>query len=89
MGHRDATGTLIDRSSSRAEPARLVPLNLSVSTDLDGLLDRISREMGISKADAILRGIALLKAALDAKRDGKAVGAADSADTLETEFVGF
>ena len=50
---------------------------------------RVLRDTGDTPGAMIAKALGLYMMALDAKRRGKAVGAADSADALETEFTGF
>jgi hypothetical protein len=62
-------------------PLRLSPEALAVITDL---VDAT----GDDAADVIRKALGLYKLAIDAKLEGKAVGSADSADVLDTEFIG-
>ncbi len=61
---------------------RPVLLNLSTSQNMDDTLSRLASEMGISKGMAIVKAIALLEIAVQAKRDGKAFGVAETANDL-------
>lgn len=73
---------------SRPAPG-MVHATLEMPVQASYLITELAGEMGIDPGEVILRGIALLKAAHEAKSDGKAVGAALSPDALDTEFTGF
>jgi hypothetical protein len=78
-----------DGRIDRIEGRRPVILNVSITPDLDHLIGELAADIGTNKAETIVRGLALLKAAVDAKKKGKVVGTAESSESLETEFVGF
>ena len=73
----------------RIEDPPLVNMRLSVSPEAYRLRSEVANDLGIPKGTAIVKAIALLKAAADARKSGRAVGAAVDAESLETEFVGF
>ncbi len=60
-----------DGHVDRIEARRPVILNLSITPELDELLSRLALDLGLSKAAAVVKGIALLKVAADAKQRGK------------------
>lgn len=67
-----------------------VQLSLTVSPKFVGLLRDLGDRLGGDPPGMVLlKGIALLKAAMDARDQGKAIGAAASAEVLDTEFLGF
>ncbi len=78
-----------DGRIDRVEARRAVNLSLAVTPELDELITRLASDLGATKAATLMRGVALLRAAVDARRAGKVVGSAESPDSLETEFVGF
>jgi hypothetical protein len=81
---------LARRSADRARsPADSTDIIVTASPQMIDLIDSLAVRLGVTRAEVLLRGVALLKAAVDARDQGKAVGAAGSADALETEFVGF
>jgi hypothetical protein len=52
----------------------------------------LNRAMNLSNGeidDIFRKALVMYTVALEAKRDGKAVGSAESADVLDVEFVGF
>jgi hypothetical protein len=61
----------------------LVRITLTVSPEMDDLIDNLADELRTSKGDAILTGIRLLKLAADARREGKRLAIID--DETETE----
>jgi len=76
------------KKRSRREPRWLpVTLTLSISPELDDLLDNMADEMGVPKGEAILKAIGLLKIALDAKREGKGIGILDDELDVEQEIT--
>jgi hypothetical protein len=62
---------------------------LRLSLQAKGLLDSIVNLTDDEPDDIFRKAISLYKVALEAHAQGKAVGVAASADSLETEFVGF
>lgn len=52
-------------------------------------LNNLLNATGNSPDELFRKALGLYKAAFEARRDSKAVGAAPTADVLETEFVGF
>ena len=66
-----------------------VRLDLSITPEFDRVLIGLGATLEIDRAEVIYRAVALLKAAVEARTHGQAIGAADSPDALETEFVGF
>ncbi len=61
---------------------------MSMEPEAFELLMGLAETSGQDVEDVIIKSFFLYRAALDASRDGKAVGIAPSADVLETEFVG-
>jgi hypothetical protein len=62
---------------------------LNLSPEASKLLNQLMNMTADSPDDMFRKALALYKAAMDAHKEGKAVGVAASADALETEFVGF
>lgn len=82
------TITAKDGQILRFEGYYPVDYNLSMGREIDQALTKVASDLGISKAKAIARAIALLQIASEAKRQGKAFGVADSPDSLSQEIVG-
>jgi hypothetical protein len=51
-------------------------------------LNELMSQTGDSPLDLFRKALGLYKLAQEAKREGKAVGAAETPDGLETEFIG-
>jgi len=66
-----------------------VKVTLEMSPQLDADLDNLAEELGVTKGGAVLKGIGLLKIALEAKREGKRVAIIDDRDDSEQEITGF
>jgi hypothetical protein len=62
---------------------------LAMSAEADDLLADLSRRTGFNEGNVIKLALAMFKAAVDAKEQGKHVGIADTSDALVTELVGF
>ncbi len=74
----------------RAESSHpVVVLRLTISPELDAILDNMAEEVHGSKGDAILKALALFKIALDAKKEGKRIGILDDELNVEQEITGF
>lgn len=63
--------------------------SLMVPPATDANVERLARQMGVSKAEVFSRALALLSLAVDAHGDGKLVGVVDRDGHLETEITGF
>jgi hypothetical protein len=66
-----------------------IAYRLEVSPAGDRLLAELGCRLGLDTGEVIRLAVALLRAAVDAKGNGKAVGYAESPDWLEAEFTGF
>jgi len=64
-------------------------LNLRLSPEAVQVVSRLLADTGDSPAELFRKAVGLYRLSVDAHREGKAVGAAGSAEVLETEFVGF
>jgi hypothetical protein len=74
------------RAEGRAEPRHY---DLTLSPVLDEALTDLAGELGVTRGDAVLRAIALLKTAVEHRREGKVIGAASNPESLEAVFVRF
>ena len=73
-------------AEGRTEPRHY---DLTLSPALDEALTDLAGELGVTRGDAMLRAIALLKTAVQYRREGKTIGAANDPESLEAVFVGF
>jgi hypothetical protein len=62
-------------------------LRLSITPELDALIDNMAEDLGLTKGDTILEALGLLKIALDARREGKIIGILDENLELDQEIV--
>jgi hypothetical protein len=63
-------------------------VTLDLSPEVTEWLNRLMNQTGESPSDLFRKALALYKLAKEAVREGKAVGVAENADSLETEFIG-
>jgi hypothetical protein len=70
-------------------PTASAQLVLSLPPAAAAAVDRILTETRDAPGEMFRKAFGLYMLALDARKRGKAVGAADSSDVLETEFTGF
>jgi hypothetical protein len=63
-------------------------VTLTMSEDVASMLADLARSSGQDLDEVISKAFLLYKASADARREGKVVGIAPTADVLETEFVG-
>lgn len=76
----------IPQENATGESAELV---LKLPPPAFAAVKRLLAETGDSPGEMFRKAIGLYMMASDAKKRGKAVGAADSPEVLETEFTGF
>ena len=69
-------------------PGRVL-LTLEVSPHANAVLEDLAARFGTDKADVQRKAVGLLKLAMDARAEGKRVGAVEPDQDLDTEFVGF
>jgi len=63
-------------------------ITYQVTPEFYAALVQLSRDTRQDLGEVFTKAIALYKTAVEFKREGKHVGAADEAENLETEFVG-
>lgn len=63
-------------------------ITLDVTPEMEATLHQIARESGQPLDIVFTKAIALYRAALNANNEGKHVGYASSADSLDVEFTG-
>jgi hypothetical protein len=69
-------------------PGRVL-LVLELSAHANAVLEDLAARFGTDKADVLRTAVGLLKLAMDARAEGKWVGAGEPDQDLDTEFVGF
>ena len=70
------------------QPPRRGRIIIDLPPEAARQMSELIRESGDSPTDLFQKALALYKLSKDAVRQGKAVGIAETADLLETEFVG-
>lgn len=78
-GHLSVTGTATAR----------VERNLAMTPEAGDLIARLARETGLSEGDVLRLALGMFKVAVDARKEGKHVGVAESPEALDLELVGF
>lgn len=69
------------------EPQR-IQLNLDLSPELYKTINHLVQQMNADNTEVLLKAIALLEIAVEAKQTGKHLWIADDNQKLETEIVG-
>ncbi|HZW33252.1 MAG TPA: hypothetical protein VFF52_21220 [Isosphaeraceae bacterium] len=72
--------------SSDAFPEGAVTLRPIITRGLDGILEDMSEELGLSKGLTIIRALELLQVALDAHKEGKGIAIVDDDLNVEQEI---
>ena len=80
--------TTTQASATQYEVHPSPSLNVSMNSEMSETLEHLSKELGMTKAETIIKAITLLKIAAKAKREGKAFGIAEDAGVLSDEIVG-
>jgi hypothetical protein len=75
-------------ASSGALPERSVTLRLTITPELDGILEDMSEDLGLSKGRTIIKALELLQVALDARKEGKGIAIVDDDLNVEQEILG-
>jgi len=65
-----------------------VELTLTIWPELDDMLDNMADELRVTKGEAIVKALGLLRIALDAKRDGRKLVVVDDRTGAEEEVTG-
>lgn len=65
-----------------------IRLSLDVSPQLYKTLESLSAQIDGTKSDVLRKAVALMEVAVQAKKDGKKLGLADSSSQLTTEIIG-
>lgn len=65
-----------------------IRLSLDISPELNSLLEDLAEQTGGTKSDVLRKAIALMRVAVDAKRQGRKFGVAEQDQPLATEIVG-
>ena len=65
-----------------------IQINLDLSPELYETLNHLAQQMNGDNAEVLLKAIALLEIAVEAKQKGKHIWIADENQNIETEIVG-
>jgi hypothetical protein len=84
-----ATITRPEKSIKKESAPWAAELSVSLPPPAAAAVVRLMAETGDSPGQMVGKALGLYMLAVDARKRGKAVGAADSPDALETEFTGF
>lgn len=68
--------------------SRKVRFSMTVSRDLDELLEKMAKDSGATKNEVVRNALKLYKAAVENTRRGRHMGFADDPKRLDTEIVG-
>ncbi len=68
--------------------AQGIQINLDLSPELYETLNNLAQHINGDNAEALLKAIALLEVAVNAKQKGKHIWITDDNENLETEIVG-
>lgn len=66
-----------------------VQINLDLSPELYETLNNLAEQINGDNAEVLLKAIALMEVAVEAKQQGKHIWIADENQNLEAEVVGF
>ena len=80
---RREAGNSLSREMSAAK------VTLELTPEFYAILEQLMRDTRQTLDEVFTKAIALYKATVDFKREGKHVGVTDEAEKLDTEFVGF
>lgn len=65
-----------------------VRLNFDVSPNVNEILEKISREAGVTKAESLRKAIALLMVVSEGRQEGKKLALVDANNEIDTLIVG-
>jgi predicted transcriptional regulator len=65
-----------------------IRFNLDLSPEADLLLEDLAEQMGGTKSTVLRKAIALMKIAVEARREGRKLGIVEIDQPLATEIVG-
>ncbi len=65
-----------------------IRLSLDITPEANELIEKMAEDLGTSKAEVMRKAIAVMKVAVDAKKDHKHLGVSTKRESLETEIVG-
>ncbi|MEH2451093.1 DNA-binding protein [Nostoc sp.] len=65
-----------------------IQINLDLSPELYKTLNNLAQQINGDNAEVLLKAIALLEVAIEAKQKGKHIWIADDNKNLETEIIG-
>ncbi len=70
------------------EKTQRIQINLDLSPELYETLNNLAQQINGDNAEVLLKAIALLEIAVEAKQKGKHIWIADENQNLETEIIG-
>ncbi|NDJ21921.1 DNA-binding protein [Nostoc sp. B(2019)] len=65
-----------------------IQINLDLSPELHETLNKLAQQINGDNAEVLLKAIALMEVAVEAKQKGKHLWIADENQNLETEVIG-
>jgi predicted transcriptional regulator len=65
-----------------------VRLNLEISPEVNEVLEEVAKSIHGTKSDVLRRGLALMKVAVEAQKDGDKLGVSDVSGKLKKEIIG-
>ncbi|WP_375512063.1 DNA-binding protein [uncultured Nostoc sp.] len=70
------------------EKNQRIKINLDLSPEVYETLNNLAQQINGDNAEVLLKAIALLEVAVEAKQKGKHIWVADDNQNLETEIIG-
>ncbi len=71
------------------EASPKIRVSLDISPELYTKLQSLSHDIRGTKSDVLRKSLALMDVAVQARKQGKKIGIADSSEQLSTEIIGF
>lgn len=77
------------RQKEQVEEATKIRVSLDISPELYAKLQALAHDIRGTKSDVLRKSLALMDVAVQARKQGKKVGIADTSEQLSTEIIGF
>jgi predicted transcriptional regulator len=71
------------------EAAPKIRVSLDISPELYAKLQGLAHDIRGTKSDVLRKSLALMDVAVQARKNGKKIGIADTSEQLTTEIIGF
>ena len=71
------------------EAAPKIRVSLDISPELYAKLQGLAHDIRGTKSDVLRKSLALMDVAVQARKNGKKIGIADTSEQLSTEIIGF